>query len=96
MRFMSPMHTPAMLTFARPPASGMVMAHLLWSTVVFQLRLASLMCTCLMLRDSYMDWGGQLDGSGFQPFSQLCTSSPAYAQTAGLHAVVAAETLSVF
>lgn len=59
--------------------SGVVMAHLLWSTEVFQPRLASRMYMCLNLRYSYIDWGGQVEGSGFQPLSQLCTSSPACA-----------------
>ena len=76
-RFMSPMHTANTTSVACLPVSGIVTAHLLWSTVVFQPLPASRMYTCLMLRDSYEDCGGQLDGRGFQPFSQLCTSKPA-------------------
>lgn len=61
-------------------AFGIETAHLLWSTVVFQPRSACRMYMCLILRDTYCDWGGQLEGMGFQPFSQLCTSIPAICQ----------------
>ena len=79
MRFMSPMQTAVALPFVRLTMPGMVTAHLLWSVEVLQPRPASRMYTCLMLRDSYADCGGQLEGRGFQPFSQLCISNPAIA-----------------